>query len=199
MKMEPPVLQPTDKAPARPSIAIPPLPPRSRLSGSRPALPMAPPVLSPVEPRAPGPSPEQEEPEEISSSYAQPLRDEDGAPTPLHASPLEEPEEISSAYAQPLRDEDLATPTPRHTTPLEEPEAISNAEIHATEAPDIDAREPLDSRLNPWFAHLAHGYCPPEGTHFARHTPPTTFPGRDSNPPPTSPPKPPSGTSRVKP
>jgi hypothetical protein len=41
---------------------------------------------------------------------------------------------------------------------------------------------PLDSALDPWFAQLAHGYCPPEGAQFARHTPPTNFPGRDEEP-----------------
>ncbi|CAM3221064.1 hypothetical protein COSO111634_07160 [Corallococcus soli] len=50
---------------------------------------------------------------------------------------------------------------------------------------------PPGSTLNPWFAQLAHGYCPPEGAQFARHTPPTNFPGRDPEsaaPPGTVPP-----------
>lgn len=42
--------------------------------------------------------------------------------------------------------------------------------------------EPPPSALDPWFAQLAHGYCPPEGAQFARHTPPTNFPGRDEDP-----------------
>jgi glycosyltransferase involved in cell wall biosynthesis len=42
--------------------------------------------------------------------------------------------------------------------------------------------EPPASALDPWFAQLAHGYCPPEGAQFARHTPPTNFPGRDEAP-----------------
>lgn len=33
--------------------------------------------------------------------------------------------------------------------------------------------------LDPWFAQLAHGYCPPGSSLFSRHTPPTTMPGRD--------------------
>ncbi len=32
---------------------------------------------------------------------------------------------------------------------------------------------------DPWFAQLLYGYCPPDGVEFARHTPPTNFPGRD--------------------
>jgi len=35
------------------------------------------------------------------------------------------------------------------------------------------------SALDPWFAQLVHGYCPPEAQLFARHVPPTTMPGRD--------------------
>ncbi|MGQ0507314.1 MAG: glycosyltransferase family 4 protein [Myxococcaceae bacterium] len=51
-----------------------------------------------------------------------------------------------------------------------------------------DAPEPValtDGKLDPWLAQLVWGYCPPEGTHFARHTPPTNFPGRDDPPPET--------------
>ncbi|WP_224361889.1 glycosyltransferase family 4 protein [Hyalangium versicolor] len=61
--------------------------------------------------------------------------------------------------------------------------------------------EPPHSALDPWFAQVAHGYCPPEGAQFARHTPPTNFPGRDE--PPSDPtPVPPSpraqGSTRSK-
>jgi hypothetical protein len=108
------------------------------------------------------------------------------APPVLQPVPEDEPEEISSSHAQALIEEE-ASPTPRHAHPLEEPEEISSEEIQETETP---VREPPESRLNPWFAQLAHGYCPPEGTHFARHTPPTTFPGRDDlSAPPAATPK----------
>jgi len=33
--------------------------------------------------------------------------------------------------------------------------------------------------LDPWFAQLVHGHCPPGSSLFDRHTPPTTMPGRD--------------------
>jgi hypothetical protein len=38
---------------------------------------------------------------------------------------------------------------------------------------------PPPSRLDPWFAQLVHGYCPPQSQLFNRHVPPTTMPGRD--------------------
>lgn len=49
-------------------------------------------------------------------------------------------------------------------------------------SPEPPEAEPPSSALDPWFAQLAHGYCPPEGAQFARHTPPTNFPGRDEGP-----------------
>lgn len=168
---EPPVLSQAPGLPSRPSISIPPLPPKARPpSGSRPA---APPVLAPLEiPPAPAPqarlSVRPEEPEEISEAEAEEIQEVDSAPTPTDAQPLEEPEEISSA------------------------------EIHEAETPETPPREPPESRLNPWFAQLAHGYCPPEGTQFARHTPPTTMPGRDEDPAPPPAPKA-QGVSRGKP
>jgi glycosyltransferase involved in cell wall biosynthesis len=165
-KAEPPVLQPVEqppRLPPRPSISIPPLPPRAaRPTGE--SRPVPPPLLTPVEPPASPPR---------------------VARTPA---PLEEPEEISEAEAEEVQEVDGA-PTPPHARPLEEPEEISSEEIHEAETPEAPPREPPESRLNPWFAQLAHGYCPPEGTHFARHTPPTTMPGRDEEPAPPPPPK----------
>ncbi|EPX55518.1 hypothetical protein D187_009129 [Cystobacter fuscus DSM 2262] len=156
--------------PARGSLIIPPLPPRAPRppSGSRPSEP---PVLMPV-PAPPAPAP----------PVLQPVAEE-------------EPEEISSSHAEVLSEEE-ASPTPRHAHPLEEPEEISSEEIQETEAPP---RQPPESRLNPWFAQLAHGYCPPEGTHFARHTPPTTFPGRDELPASSAAPPKVQGGARGKP
>ncbi|RKH46081.1 glycosyl transferase family 1, partial [Corallococcus sp. AB050B] len=60
---------------------------------------------------------------------------------------------------------------------------VHDADSLAVEAADAEdegpAPQPPGSALNPWFAQLAHGYCPPEGARFARPTPPTNFPGRD--------------------
>jgi hypothetical protein len=77
----------------------------------------------------------------------------------------------------------------------DEPEEISNDEImEADDAENADDLiEPggpgstLDeegpaSIIDPWYAQLVHGYCPPEGSQFARHPPPTNFPGRDEGP-----------------
>ncbi|MFP2902592.1 glycosyl transferase family 1, partial [Corallococcus sp. 4LFB] len=110
------------------------------------------------------------------------------------ASPDDEPEEIAADEAQSLDDDAGHTPA-RAGAALDEPEEIDNDEVHDADALDVeaaDAEEAVDaavdegpppappgSALNPWFAQLAHGYCPPEGARFARHTPPTNFPGRD--------------------
>ncbi len=52
---------------------------------------------------------------------------------------------------------------------------ISGAELEAI----ATNAAPPPSRLNPWFAQLVYGYCPPESQLFTRHVPPTTMPGRD--------------------
>lgn len=110
---------------------------------------------------------------------------------------VEEPLEISEAEAEEIQEVDAA-PTPTHVHPLEEPEEISSEEIEEEAEPVLAPREPPESRMNPWFAQLAYGYCPPEGTQFARHTPPTTFPGRDEEPIPGPVPRA-QGVSRSKP
>jgi glycosyltransferase involved in cell wall biosynthesis len=68
---------------------------------------------------------------------------------------------------------------PETKKPQESNGAAVAAAAEPTDAPPL---EPPDSALDPWFAQLAHGYCPPEGAQFARHTPPTNFPGRDQDP-----------------
>jgi glycosyltransferase involved in cell wall biosynthesis len=141
----------------RPSLpAIPAVPSRPSLP-SIPALPVQAPPASGAKPVSPpplarAPAPA-EEPEEISEAEAEEIHEVEGSPTPAHAHPL-----------------------------VGEPEEISSEEIQEAEATEPPPKEPPESRLNAWFAQLAHGYCPPEGTQFARHTPPTTFPGRDEEP-----------------
>ncbi len=57
-------------------------------------------------------------------------------------------------------------------------EAVPEASEH--EALEVaDDHTPLPTRLDPWFAQIAHGYCPSDSAAFSRHTPPTNFPGRD--------------------
>lgn len=169
----------------------------------------------------------EEEPEEISEEEAQEISGEEGAaldsaPTPPHPSPrLEEAEEISEDEVQEAGDADEVESVDDQVEPDEEDEAdqIDEAEADpideaqpveapraaapAAEPEDAPGLAPPDSALDPWFAQLAHGYCPPEGAQFARHTPPTTFPGRDEETTdPTHAPQAPSlahGASRGKP
>jgi glycosyltransferase involved in cell wall biosynthesis len=206
----PPPAAPARPAPsARPPEAVPPrppaLPPRPSRAMEQPAQ------LRPAE--APSPRTRTAEPPSLPdkprSSLTQipalpprpggarpiptPLHTELQAPAPrppqVRASvPFEEPVEISEVEAEEIHEVD-GTPTPTHARPLEEPEEISSEEIQEAEVPAAPPKEPPESKLNAWFAQLAHGYCPPEGTHFARHTPPTTFPGRDEEPEPPPAPK----------
>nr|WP_328707252.1 glycosyltransferase [Citreicoccus inhibens] len=173
-----PVLFESGKAPIRGGSLSdtdrpPPLPPRAT----------APP---PVPPRQPPP---RLSPVDLSSRPATPpvLKASLRTYTPAD----DEPEEISSSDAQPLEDEELDEVSPLSARGRgDEPEEISADEVLEADATHEDAElddegpspEPPPSALNAWFAQLAHGYCPPEGTRFARHTPPTTFPGRDDGP-----------------
>jgi glycosyltransferase involved in cell wall biosynthesis len=154
----------------------------------------------------------------------------DSSPTPPHTSPrLEEAEEISEDEVQEASDADEVESVDDQVEPdddVDEADAdqIDEAEARPIEKPLEKLREkpieapraaapvaepanapvlaPPDSALDPWFAQLAHGYCPPEGAQFARHTPPTTFPGRDEETTdPTHAPQAPTpahGTSRGK-
>ncbi|MDP3233555.1 MAG: glycosyltransferase [Myxococcales bacterium] len=58
----------------------------------------------------------------------------------------------------------------------DEHDEIDEGELHALET----SAAPPPSSLDPWFAQLVHGYCPPESQLFTRHVPPTTMPGRDT-------------------
>jgi len=141
-------------------------------------------------------------PDEISEvepeEFAEVAPDEISEVAPHELSEVE-PEEFAEVAPEELHEVD-ATPTPSYALPhMEELEELSSEELEEelveAAVPGALPRQPPDSQLNPWLAQLAHGYCPPEGTHFERHTPPTNFPGRDEEPPP-----PPSsqaqGTSR---
>jgi glycosyltransferase involved in cell wall biosynthesis len=73
-----------------------------------------------------------------------------------------------------------ALPREPPTPMAEEPILSSDDLVAPDESPNVfEAAFAVD----PWFAQLLFGYCPPEGAHFARHTPPTNFPGRDDVPP----------------
>lgn len=58
----------------------------------------------------------------------------------------------------------------------DEHDEIDEGELHSLET----SAAPPPSSLDPWFAQLVHGYCPPESQLFTRHVPPTTMPGRDT-------------------
>ncbi len=81
--------------------------------------------------------------------------------------------------------EAAATPAPAppaSVPPPPESEPILSADDLAEPAdePELGALE-ADGPVDPWTAQLLFGYCPPEGAAFARHTPPTNFPGRDED------------------
>jgi glycosyltransferase involved in cell wall biosynthesis len=163
--------------PSKSSKTPPPLTPEDR-----------PPPGAAAEPPSAGAS--EEEPEEISEEEAQEISEEaelEAAPTPPHPRPrLEEPEEISSDEVEEASE---AEAVEAEADPIDEDDAVQEAEADpideadaVQEAEDAPIPAPPDSALDPWFAQLAHGYCPPEGAQFARHTPPTTFPGRDEEP-----------------
>ncbi|MBN1207740.1 MAG: glycosyltransferase family 4 protein [Myxococcaceae bacterium] len=153
-------------------------------------------------PTPPHPSPRVEEPEEISNEEIQEA--DEAAVVEAADDQIEEadgPIEQADDAIEPVDDqveqaddavEPLSDDAEEFKAPVEEPLAA------AEEAP---VREPPPSALDPWFAQLAHGYCPPEGAQFARHTPPTNFPGRDedsTDPSRISPASQPPGASRGK-
>jgi hypothetical protein len=124
-----------------------------------------------------------DEPEEISSDEveeADPADAVEAADDPVEAADdeveaVDDEVEAVDDEVEALEDGDGA----EVKTPREANEAAAAAEAEAKDSP---LPEPLASALDPWFAQLAHGYCPPEGAQFARHTPPTNFPGRDQDP-----------------
>ncbi|QSQ27370.1 glycosyltransferase [Pyxidicoccus parkwayensis] len=209
----PPVLRPGDPdrlAPSRggtESERPPALPPRAAapppVPRQRPPrlMPEGPPRLSPVGAQASRPPPSlkasipassEDEPEEISADEAQPIDESsEASPTPAHPRPrLDEPDEISSDEVE------EAEVSAANARLLDEDADVHEVEAEPTSQPvdEGPAPEPMPSSLNPWFAQLAHGYCPPEGIRFDRHTPPTTFPGRDEDTSPSRVP-PPARTS----
>ncbi len=151
--------------------ALPPSPASPGSSGSpdtpiTPAPAWAPPRLEPTPPLGTMTAPPARRVEPAAGPARSPpvLAPREGA----GSAPSDEPEEISSDEVQEADDG-----VPMDAADLIEPEEPASTL-------DDDA---APSKLDPWFAQLAHGYCPPEGAQFARHTPPTNFPGRDTLPP----------------
>jgi glycosyltransferase involved in cell wall biosynthesis len=156
---------PTEQMPAEPSP-----PPRPVATfGLRPA----PPLVAPTE---------------GASRFSPPIEPPLPAALPMAPAPPPLPQAVSSTTP-------LPQPHPSHgsrpTAPLA-PEASADAvEIEASEVESLDdvveeaagveeiAADvgPPPSALDPWFAQLAHGWGPSDGSLFDRHTPPTTMPG----------------------
>lgn len=145
-----------------------------------------PPRLEPVSPQAfkasvSVPGGEDEEPEEISEDEAQSI-DEGDDDSHSRARPQpEEPDEISSDEVE---EAEISATSAAQLIESDDDLEEADADVAPEPHDDGPAPEPVPSTLNPWFAQLAHGYCPPDGIRFDRHTPPTTFPGRDE---PTNP------------
>lgn len=134
-------------------------------------------------PTPPHPQPRAEEPEELSDEE---VHEADAAEA------LDSEEEVHEAddVAEPVEDEDsledadgAVEAVDDIVEPVDDVPEAPEAEAVAEPVQEAPEAEPPSSALDPWFAQLAHGYCPPEGAQFARHTPPTNFPGRDEGPP----------------
>lgn len=198
----PPPLRPStstpeaDRPPALPPRAAAP-PPVPRQRPPRLQSVDGPPRLDPVGPpalkaSASVPNGEDEEPEEISADEAQAI-DEGDEDSLSRARPQpEEPDEISSDEVE---EAEISATSAVQLIESDDDLEEADADVAPEPLDEGPAPEPVPSTLNPWFAQLAHGYCPPDGIRFDRHTPPTTFPGRDE---PTNPAHPaPSGRSEV--
>ncbi len=179
---EPPALS----SPAR-------VPPSSRPEpvASKPPAPAAPPPLPAIAQRVPS-APSLRTPPRLGTVETPKLAPVE-APPVLRASPSTgvpgptvtatdeedipevDPDELAVVEALPEAD-GSADEEPREISgeEVQEAEVLEAAELEGPSGPELPA-----SALDPWFAQLAHGYCPPEGAQFTRHTPPTNFPGRD--------------------
>jgi glycosyltransferase involved in cell wall biosynthesis len=169
-----------------------------------------PPLIKQADAPAPRPAPTpppqlaaEDEAEELSEEEAQEIQDDElhTLPTPPHPIPrAEEPEEISEDEVQEAGEADAVESVDDQLESADDAEEADAAQLDEADADALDEAdaqpieppqpstppvgtvvlEPPDSALDPWFAQLAHGYCPPEGAQFARHTPPTNFPGRET-------------------
>jgi hypothetical protein len=89
----------------------------------------------------------------------------------------EEPAEVGDEEVMEVGSGEVADPPKKpadDSVPFATPESLELSDLSDPEA------SPLPSKLDPWFAQVAHGYCPSDAATFTRHTPPTNFPGRDA-------------------
>jgi glycosyltransferase involved in cell wall biosynthesis len=192
-KGPPPRLSPVEPPVARPPV---PTPPAAQASEEEPeeiseeeAQEISDDAALDAAPTPPHPHPRVEEPEELSSDEVEEADEADA----LEAAD-DQVEEADDA-AEPIEDEvqnadDAVEAVDDMVEPVDEvlPVAAKPQRPEAAGAASMDeaAAAPLPdspiSAMDPWLAQVAHGYCPPEGAQFARHTPPTNFPGRDEEP-----------------
>ncbi len=193
----PPPLRPTVTPPALPAMRSSPRgelaqPPTASADGAPrassstltvqpPSLNLAPPPLPPPVGRVTSPArPDDAEPVEVAADEVESADDEAEGLVEISAVVLLEtidPEgRLSSDEAAPAAEPALEVADDAVLDPIDEP---------VLAPPDVPSGETIPSNLDPWFAQLVHGYCPPEGAQFARPTPPTNFPGREGPPPAT--------------
>ncbi|MBL8922358.1 MAG: glycosyltransferase [Myxococcaceae bacterium] len=152
---------------ASPASAVRPPPlmgPASSPSGAR-ALPSSPPPMGPPALRE-KPAPE------LAAALPPLVRLVPGATgAPVLTRAAEDIEEVQDDEVEMVNDESFAS---LHDEQDEHEEIDSH--VHSLDT----SATPPPSRLDPWFAQLVHGYCPPQSQLFTRHVPPTTMPGRDT-------------------
>ena len=160
--------------------------PAATLTVEPPSLNITPPPLPPPLGRLAEPEkPEDEEPVELAPEEVEPADDELDGPVEVSAVVLLDTIDPEGR----LRADDDApdeSPAPvEQAAPGVPADAAPEHVLTPVPPPDIPSAETIPSNLDPWFAQLVHGYCPPEGAQFARPTPPTNFPGREGPPPAT--------------
>lgn len=200
------VPKPSKRRPSRtvPAVMTPPpvpSPPVAEPIAAAPALDEAPPPptatlpapLDGAEPTSnlpaiatPPPALEEDHPPEISDEEL--IDAAEGEPATDTVAPV-----VAAPSAPPPLPPRASAPKPARAMPPAAPavvQAVATGSVSAADehddAQELDA-EPIESgavelpsTLDPWFAQLAHGYCPPEPADFVRPPPPTNFPGRDS-------------------
>ena len=90
----------------------------------------------------------------------------------------DEPPELADDEVMAAGDEDPELITDANVAVVPEQPAAEPEEAEP-DAEELASPGVLPSALEPWFAQLAHGYCPPETSEAVRPPPPTNFPGRD--------------------
>ena len=146
-----------------------------------PSLSITPPPLPPPRGRVALTAADEEvEPLEVAPNEIEPADEEPEGPVEISSVVLLESIDPEGRLAA-----DDASPAEQVALESADDAVLEHVEEPFSAPPDIPSNETIPSNLDPWFAQLVHGYCPPEGAQFARPTPPTNFPGREGPPPAT--------------